>query len=371
MKLGELFCGPGGLSLGALLASERLGEGANLKIRPVWAVDLDPSACKTYRYNIHREYPVDADFTTGPVLNADVNEPGLMSRLTDISAIDILSFGFPCNDYSLVGEKKGLGGSFGPLYKAGVRALNEFKPRIFIAENVSGLRSANAGRAWSQIMRDLQRAGDHGYEITPHKYEFEYYGVPQRRHRWVIVGVRKNAAGRAPWRFLPPAPEAKARVVADFFENPVPAGTNAHRFVRQHPRVVERLSHIRPGQNAWNADIPTRLKLNVKGATLSQIYRRLEHTSPAYTITGSGGGGTHVYHWKEDRALTNRERARLQTFPDDFEFHGTSEQIRRQIGMAVPPEGAARIFEAILRRIADPNDVEGLLQPAPFDSEDL
>ena len=70
-----------------------------------------------------------------------------------------------------------------------------------------------------------------------------------------------------------------------------------------------------------------------------------------YTITGSGGGGTHVYHWSEDRALTNRERARLQTFPDNFIFEGNKEAIRRQIGMAVPPEGAKVIFEAIIKTL--------------------
>ena len=76
-------------------------------------------------------------------------------------------------------------------------------------------------------------------------------------------------------------------------------------------------------ENAWTAKLPDHLKLNVKGATISQIYKRLDPNKPAYTVTGSGGGGTHVYHWKEPRALTNRERARLQTFPDDFKFHGS------------------------------------------------
>lgn len=91
------------------------------------------------------------------------------------------------------------------------------------------------------------------------------------------------------------------------------------------------------------------LCLNVKGARLSQIYRKLDSSKPAYTITGSGGGGTHVYHWKESRALTNRERARLQTFPDDFVFRGSKESVRKQIGMAVPCDGAQVILEALLK----------------------
>ena len=82
---------------------------------------------------------------------------------------------------------------------------------------------------------------------------------------------------------------------------------------------------------------------DVKKARMSHIYKRLDSSKPAYTVTGSGGGGTHVYHYKEDRALTNRERARLQTFPDRYEFEGGKESIRRQIGMAVPVEGAKKL----------------------------
>jgi DNA (cytosine-5)-methyltransferase 1 len=78
----------------------------------------------------------------------------------------------------------------------------------------------------------------------------------------------------------------------------------------------------------------------------------LEPSRPAYTVTGSGGGGTHVYHWKEPRALTNREKARLQTFPDTFVFSGKKDSVRKQVGMAVPPIAAKHIFQAILRTYA-------------------
>ena len=116
--------------------------------------------------------------------------------------------------------------------------------------------------------------------------------------------------------------------------------------------VIERLKHIKPGENAWTANLPKDLKLKVKSAKLSMIYKRLDPDKPAYTITGSGGGGTHMYHWSENRALTNRERARLQTFPDEFVFHGSKESVRRQIGMAVPVDGAKTILEAILKTFA-------------------
>ena len=92
--------------------------------------------------------------------------------------------------------------------------------------------------------------------------------------------------------------------------------------------------------------------MNVKGAKLSQIYKRLHPDKPSYTITGSGGGGTHGYHYAKNRALTNRERARIQTFPDDFIFEGSKEQVRKQIGMAVPPKLSHQIFTAILKTYA-------------------
>src|SRR5690606_13030469 len=121
---------------------------------------------------------------------------------------------------------------------------------------------------------------------------------------------------------------------------------------RHTAKVKEMLSYIPPGENAWYEGIPEHLRLNVKGARLSSIYKRLDPNRPAYTVTGSGGGGTHMYHWNETRALTNRERARLQTFPDDFVFLGTKEAVRKQVGMAVPPEGAKIVFEAILKSFA-------------------
>ena len=84
---------------------------------------------------------------------------------------------------------------------------------------------------------------------------------------------------------------------------------------------------------------------------MSHIYRRLDSSKPAYTVTGSGGGGTHVYHYKENRALTNRERARLQTFPDKYNFFGGKESVRRQIGMAVPVLGAEKIMKAVKKSL--------------------
>lgn len=123
--------------------------------------------------------------------------------------------------------------------------------------------------------------------------------------------------------------------------------------IRQSSTVVRRLSYIQPGENIWQAEdrLSPELRLNVKRERLSQISRKLDPNKPAYAVTGSGGSGTHIYHWRENRALTNRERARLQTFPDDFVFLGSKESVRKQIGMAVPCDGAQLILEALLKTI--------------------
>jgi DNA (cytosine-5)-methyltransferase 1 len=165
------------------------------------------------------------------------------------------------------------------------------------------------------------------------------------------VGIRKDLN----LIFLPPAPThlKNQKTCKQAIESSplLKVGDPNHEFTKQNLKVVERLKHIKPGENAWTADLPVSLKLNVTGAQISQIYKRLDPTRPSYTVTGSGGGGTHVYHWEEHRALTNRERARLQTFPDSFIFEGSKESVRRQIGMAVPPEGAKVIFEAIIKTL--------------------
>ena len=219
-------------------------------------------------------------------------------------------------------------------------------------------------------MKELSNAGN-GYELTPHFYKFEEYGVPQKRHRIVIVGIEKKEG----LKFQVPAPTTKdhptsARKAIE--EPPIPEDAYNNERTKQSKTVIERLSWIPEGKNAWCDEIPEHLRLNVKNARLSQIYKRLSRHEPAYTITGSGGGGTHGYHWSENRALTNRERARLQTFPDSFKFLGGKEQVRKQIGMAVPPAGVKVIVEAILKTFAGIkyNSVRSHWEDALNDKED-
>lgn len=338
-KIGELFCGPGGIAIGAEIANKSLVD-LGVKLTHAWAVDYHPETIDTYIKNI-------PGANSASVICSDVRDI-TAEQLATISDIDGFAYGFPCNDFSLVGEQKGLGGSFGPLYSYGLPVLEKFNPKFFVAENVGGIRSANEGKTFKKILRDLSNAGE-GYTITSHLYKFEEYGVPQTRHRVIMVGMRNDLD----LMFKPPAPtHAEFKTSFEALTIP-PINKNApnHELTQQHPRVIERLKYIKAGENAWTATLPDELKLNVKGAKISQIYKRLDPNKPAYTITGSGGGGTHVYHWSENRALTNRERARLQSFPDDFVFCGSKESVRRQIGMAVPPVGIAVIFEAIVKTL--------------------
>ena len=214
------------------------------------------------------------------------------------------------------------------------------------------MSSANEGKAFKKILDDLSNSGL-GYKLTVNKYKSEEYGVPQTRHRIIIVGIRKDLN----LKFKVPSPiilNPKNFISSrEALENPpISSLAKNHEFTRQSKNVVERLKYIMPGKNVWNSNIPKELQLNVKGAKLSQIYRRLDPDKPSYTITGSGGGGTHGYHYSENRALTNRERARIQTFPDNYFFEGSKESVRKQIGMAVPPKLSKIIFGSILKLFA-------------------
>lgn len=334
-RLGELFCGPGGLAWGATHA--KISD-PRYKITHAWANDYDADTCKTYIRNICPDAPET-------VYHADVRQ----FNLNNLPPIDALAFGFPCNDFSVVGQQKGMDGTFGPLYTYGIKVLQRYRPKWFLAENVGGLRTANEGKAFSIILDAMRGAG---YKLYPNLYKFETYGIPQARHRIIIVGIRDDLGvefkipSNAPYAHMDNSCRTAIEVP------PIPADAPNNERTIQSPVVIERLKYIKPGQNAFTAQLPEDLSLHVKGAKISQIYKRLDPDKPSYTVTGSGGGGTHIYHWSEPRALTNRERARLQTFPDDFIFEGSKESVRKQIGMAVPCRGAKIIFEAILNTFA-------------------
>lgn len=329
--VGEMFSGPGGIGYALNIAKTNLHS-----FKHVFATDFDKDSCDTYKRNV-LDNDQHANIICEDIRKIDIDT---------LPTVDGFLYGFPCNDFSLVGKGLGIDGKFGALYTYGVKYLEKKQPLFFLAENVSGLKSANKNKTFHKIIHDLNYAGKHGYRITAHLYKFEDYGIPQMRHRYILIGIR----GDLHFTFHVPAPIGKYVSCKEALQN-IPASASNQEPTKQSNKVIERLKYICPGENCWQAEqrMPLQLRLNVKGARLSQIYRRLDPSKPSYTITGAGGGGTHVYHWKENRALTNRERARLQTFPDDFVFLGSKESVRKQIGMAVPPEGAKIILEALLK----------------------
>ncbi|WP_246126305.1 DNA cytosine methyltransferase [Nesterenkonia populi] len=338
-RMGEFFSGPGGMALGARWAAQDLQEmGHDVRIVHEWANDYDEDTADTYEANIRPN-----QFYRG-----DVRDEARVP-IGELTPIQGFAFGFPCNDFSSAGENKGLEGEFGPLYEKGIEVLDTYNPKWFVAENVTGLLSANSDRALTTIMNAMRNAGKYGYKLVPHVYRFEEYGVPQKRRRIIIVGIR----GNLPYEFKVPAPPTQDEPlsVQEAFEKIAPDALH-HEMPIHRGAVRERLELIAPGENAFNAERlqdprNAHLRLKVKGATLSNIYRRLRPDEPSYTVTGSGGGGTHIYHWDAPRALTNRERATLQTFPQNFRFSGGPSSIRKQVGMAVPAEGARAIFRAL------------------------
>ena len=325
-RLGELFAGAGGMALGAHKAQV---DGS--KFRHAWATDMNKDACDTFQENI----PVDR-IICKKVEGLDFGA---------LPSIDGLVFGFPCNDFSIVGKHKGLSGKYGGLYQWGVKGLKSLKPLFFVAENVGGIVSSGL----ETILSAFEGAG---YELSVNMYRMEEYGVPQARHRIIIVGFRKDLGLS---QFTHPLPTTKdTPITCEQALHNIPIDAPNHEFTKHSKDVVERLQYIKPGENAFTANMPDRLRLKIKsGVRISQVYKRLSPNKPSYTVTGSGGGGTRVYHWAEPRALTNRERARLQTFPDDFVFLGGIGSVCKQIGMAVPPHCAKIIFEAVLKHLSE------------------
>ena len=337
-KLGELFCGAGGLAIGALRSHSADGK---YGVTHAWANDYDYDTCQTYRFNICPE-------NMKSVICDDVRN----IKIPSLGKIDAFAYGFPCNSFSNVGEHEGLENEkFGQLYWYGVEVLKAYKPKWFIAENVSGIRSAGGNKDFQIILNDLR---DAGYILTPHLYKAEEYGVPQTRHRVIIVGIRKDL--KVTFHVPSPDPYKDCDVTAGTALANIPGWAKNNNIRLLQNKVIERLSYIRPGENIWQAeerlgdDFPSELKIHTK-TKISQIYRKLDPDKPAYTVTASGGGGTFMYHWT-DRELTNRERARIQTFPDDFVFMGDYSSVRKQIGMAVPCKLAEIVTTAILDSFA-------------------
>lgn len=309
LKVVSLFSGCGGMDLGFF------HEGFNI----VYANDIDKKACETYSKNIGDH------ITCEDITQIDY------SKIPDC---DLILGGFPCQDFSMIWKRGGVNTDRGNLYRYFVEIVAHKNPIMFIAENVKGILTANKGKAINQIIDDFSNTGDSGYNIKAHLVNFAEYGVAQLRERVLIIGVRKDITDE----FEIPKP----LYTSDTFISSKKAlkgvkkvkSNNEHQNIKE--KTVEKLKLIPPGGNF--TDIPKSSPHYVKGM-ISHVYRRLHPDKPSTTIIAAGGGGTWGYHYDEPRPLTNRERARLFGYPDDFIFEGSITEVRRQIGNSVPPLG--------------------------------
>ena len=356
LKIAELFCGAGGFAEGA----KRAG------FKHIWGVDIHKDSCETFKNNqkceaFHEKIE-------------DFSKPKRLKKVKkDFGKINGLLFGFPCNDFSLVGKKEKMEGKFGGLYKYACKVLNFFEPEFFVAENVTSLSKKlkfNSSKQvlvknvfdkeklqnqnyqnFKKIMGDLANCSKHGYRIYADNYKFEEYGIPQTRHRIILVGFREDYFRKNKINFQKPEKNKGPQKTCKEALDEIPDGMEHTEKTKHDERVIRRLKKTAEGKNVWDLGDDKDGLPGVKKARMSHIYKRLDSSKPAYTVTGSGGGGTHVYHYKENRALTNRERARLQTFPDKYNFFGGKESVRRQIGMAVPVLGAEKIMKAVKKSL--------------------
>lgn len=333
-KLVSLFSGCGGLDLGFQMAGYSL----------VWANDINHDACETYAHNL------GAHIEVGDISEID---------LSRIPVGDAVVGGFPCQDFSMIWKRGGINTDRGNLYRYLVKLVELQRPKVFVAENVKGLLTANKGEAVERIKSDFL---DRGYEVDVGLYNFADFGVPQLRERVLIVGVR----GDIEWRYSrPPATHTRDNYVS---AGAALKGVEKVPYNNDHQKLaaktVEMLKLIPEGGNF--ADIPSDHPLHVRGM-ISHVYRRLHRDQPSKTLIAAGGGGTWGYHYSEPRSLTNRERARLFGYPDDFVFLGTPTEVRRQIGNSVPPPAAAVIAKALLPAFTAPirtGQSEALEQPS-------
>lgn len=317
-KIFSTFTGAGGFDIGFHGDFSFLGRYLEpLDFKTTNAIEINKDACNSLEYN--KKY-----FENTNVINQDITTVDI-SKFKD--NVDVLTGGFPCVTYSMIGGRLGLNDDInGKLYETFVDFVDGLNPKIFIAENVKGILSANKGEAIKIITKRFE---DTGYKMKIILVNFADYGVPQLRERVLFIGIRNDIDST----FIIPEKVDKHITSGEAFKK-INTKCKNHTFIKQLAKTSERIGAIPEGGNF--KDLPEHL--SIKGV-MSNIYRRLDRNKPAYTVLAAGGGGTWHYHFKEPRALTNRERARLQSFPDDYIFQGSNAEVRRQIGNAVPPVG--------------------------------
>lgn len=298
----SLFSGCGGLDLGLEGGFTYLGKKyAENPFGIVWANDINEKATKTQKLNFPNTEVVCGDIVK--LLADGVEMP---------ENIDVVVGGFPCQDFSLAGKRRGLTVKRGQLYLSMAKVIEMKQPKVFLAENVKGLLSWEDGLAIKTITEDFAKLG---YEVDYRLLHTADFGVPQTRERIIIVGVRKDLGLKINW--VKPTH-------AD-------GGKNG---LKPWVTIEEALKGIE------DEDIQSKLPnfgyskaKRIEGTQGNNITKA---DRPAPTMRAEHHGNIE-FHYKLPRRLSAREAARIQSFPDNFEFVSSITDAYRQVGNAVAP----------------------------------
>lgn len=329
----ELFAGAGGLALGMHLAG----------FRHVLLNEMDAMACQTLRRN-HPEWNV----LEGDVHNVD------FTPLRD--RVDFLSGGFPCQAFSYAGKKGGLNDTRGTLFFELARAVKEIQPKVFMGENVKGLLSHDDGRTLEVIRNAIAELG---YTLVePQVLKAIMYQVPQKRERLILIAIRNDIAQRVKFKW--PEPYRRVMTLRDAFfsgelyDNDVPESEG-----QTYPAKKARVMAMIPEGGDWR-DLPVEEQKDYMGGSFylgggkTGMARRLSMDEPSLTLTcAPAQKQTERCHPTETRPLTVREYARIQTFPDYWQFEGNLADQYKQIGNAVPVNLAFAIGRSLIRLFND------------------
>jgi DNA (cytosine-5)-methyltransferase 1 len=341
----ELFAGAGGLGLGL----EKAGFNA------VALNELDKDACQTLRIN-RPEWNV----LQGDIKSID---------FTDFADIDLIAGGFPCQSFSYAGVKLGFEDIRGTLFFEFARTIKEVMPKVFIGENVRGLLNHDDGKTLSVIKSVI---ADLGYTlIDPKVLKAVFYRVPQKRERLFLVAIRNDLVKFADFRW--PSPYHRILVLKDalksgeLYDVDVPESSG-----QSYPqRKKEILSYV-PQGGYWR-DLPDDLQREFMQASYflgggkTGMARRLAWDEPSLTLTcAPAQKQTERCHPEATRPLTVREYARIQTFPDDWQFAGSTSSQYKQIGNAVPVNLAYAIGRSIVGLL---NSIENGVEIPPVNVE--
>lgn len=326
----ELFAGAGGLALGL----EQAG------FSEVALIEIDKTACDTLKTNR----------PNWNVINDDIVEFSKRDLLKEfgleVGELDLLSGGYPCQAFSYAGKKLGLNDVRGTMFYYYAEFIKQLKPKMFLAENVKGLTSHDGGRTLKTMIGVFE---DLGYAVEWKVLNAWDYGVAEKRQRVVIVGIREDLSQKISFTY--PEPCEYKPVLRDVLKN-VPESVGA-----KYPESKKRVFDLVPPGGYWR-DLPDDVaKEYMKscyymGGGRTGIARRLSWDEPCLTLTCSPMmKQTDRCHPDESRPFTTREYARIQSFPDDWGFAGSMNNIYKQIGNAVPVKLAKCIGEAISRAL--------------------